>query len=281
MSGSWSIAEVEATVEDYFNMLCLELDGKKYNKSQHRRELIELLNNRTHPSVERKHQNISAVLIEMGIPYIDGYKPLGNYQGVLLDVIKDFIIKHPKLQSILKNDAVKAPSTPLVTDFSTVLEDPPAYEVKSLGVIKEPGVIYNPLGINYLDMEANNHFLGEAGEDFVIKYEKHRLIQAGKESLAERIEQVSVTEGPSAGYDVRSFDLNGADRFIEVKATNYGKNTPFFLTPNELMFSQKNNKDYFLYRIFKFESAPRMFTLQGDLQELCILNPSQYLVSMR
>jgi hypothetical protein len=29
--------------------------------------------------VERKHQNMSAILIELGLPHIEGYKPLGNY----------------------------------------------------------------------------------------------------------------------------------------------------------------------------------------------------------
>jgi hypothetical protein len=75
IANNWSQSEVEAAVEDYFNMLRFELSGLKYNKSEHRRALIELLNNRSGGSVELKHQNISAVLIEMGIPYIDGYKP--------------------------------------------------------------------------------------------------------------------------------------------------------------------------------------------------------------
>ncbi|WP_419602516.1 hypothetical protein [Thiolapillus sp.] len=75
MAKNWSEAEVEAAVEDYFNMLRLELAGRKYNKTEHRRALMENLDNRTDSSVELKHQNISAVLIEMGIPYINGYKP--------------------------------------------------------------------------------------------------------------------------------------------------------------------------------------------------------------
>ncbi|WP_413766517.1 DUF3883 domain-containing protein, partial [Vibrio vulnificus] len=88
--------------------------------------------------------------------------------------------------------------------------------------------IYNPGGINYLEREARNQSLGEAGEQFVLNFERARLIKAGKDSLADRIEQVSVTVGPSAGFDVRSFEENGTDRYIEAKTTKYGKNTPFF-----------------------------------------------------
>lgn len=108
-------------------------------------------------------------------------------------------------------------------------------------------------------------------------FERARLIYVGKESLADRIEQVSATIGPSAGFDIRSFDENGSDRFIEAKTTKYGKNTPFFITPNELRFSRENASRYFLYRIFKFRETPRMFHLRGHLEERCILEPSEFI----
>ena len=69
---NWTRSEVEAAVEDYFAMLRLEPSGTAYNKTGHRKALMERLNRRTHGSVELKHQNISEVPIEMGIPYISG-----------------------------------------------------------------------------------------------------------------------------------------------------------------------------------------------------------------
>ena len=82
-SGSWSRQEVEATVQDYFDMLATEIRGEPFNKAAHNRILRRKLNGRSRGAVERKHQNISAVLIEMGFPYINGYKPLGNIQECL------------------------------------------------------------------------------------------------------------------------------------------------------------------------------------------------------
>jgi hypothetical protein len=70
MAENWSHEEVEATVSDYFEMLAMELRGEPYNKAEHNRHLQKLLNNRTKAAVELKHQNISAVLIELGYPYI-------------------------------------------------------------------------------------------------------------------------------------------------------------------------------------------------------------------
>lgn len=278
MANNWSDSEVEAAVEDYFNMLRLELAGQKYNKTEHRRSLIEQLNNRTNGSIELKHQNISAVLIEMGIPYIDGYKPRFNYQRSLLPLaITDYLEKNPEMQLLFERDSDVIPSVPTVEDFLIALEQPPAPIERKETDIAEPGIIYNPGGVNYLEREARNLLLGDAGEQFVINFERARLIRAGKDSLADQIEQISVTVGPSAGYDIRSFEDNGSDRFIEAKTTKYGKNTPFFVTPNELRFSQQNSSRYFLYRIFKFRATPRLFALQGNLEERCILEQSEYM----
>lgn len=83
----WSRTEVEATVRDYFDMLKAELRGERYVKAHHRRKLLEKLDGRTEGAVERKHQNISAILLKHGQPFIEGYKPLSAYQGLLEDVV--------------------------------------------------------------------------------------------------------------------------------------------------------------------------------------------------
>jgi hypothetical protein len=66
----WNRNEVEATVADYFHMLILELSGQTYNKTAHRRGLIAKLHNRKESAIEFKHQNNSAILIQLGCPYI-------------------------------------------------------------------------------------------------------------------------------------------------------------------------------------------------------------------
>src|SRR4051794_36194775 len=83
MAEDWSRVEVEATVAAYLEMLDQELRGIAYNKSEARRRLIGMLNGRSEGAIRRKHQNISAILIELGFPAIGGYKPLSNYQGLL------------------------------------------------------------------------------------------------------------------------------------------------------------------------------------------------------
>jgi hypothetical protein len=74
----WSREEVEAIVADYLQMLTMELAGQSYSKTAHRQQLQSKLNNRSDGSIEFKHGNISAALIDLGFPYIRGYKPRTN-----------------------------------------------------------------------------------------------------------------------------------------------------------------------------------------------------------
>lgn len=93
----WDQSEVKVTVADYFYMLQRELKQQSYNKREHNESLRKLLRNRSKGSVELKHQNISAILQEIGLPFIEGYKPRGNYQLLLKAEVVDYIERHPDL----------------------------------------------------------------------------------------------------------------------------------------------------------------------------------------
>src|SRR5690606_377722 len=169
------------------------------------------------------------------------------------------------------------PQIPTIEDFLDAWEEPPKQGERGSTTIGEPIAVYRSSGVNYLELEARNQSLGAAGELFVLNFERARLIRAGKDSLADRIEQVSSTVGPAAGYDIKSFEVNGTDRFIEAKTTKYGKDTPFFVTPNELRFSRDNASRYYLYRLFGFRQSPRLYALHGNVFDRCILEPSEFM----
>ena len=278
MANHWSESEVEEAVADYFRMLRLELKGHSYNKAEHRRALMDRLDGRTKGSVELKHQNISAVLIEMGIPYIDGYKPRFNYQRSLLPAaVADYLKNNPQFQQLFAEDSEATPQVPTVEDILAAWEEPPTPNRQEAHAVAEPNPIYNPGGVDYLQREARNQSLGEAGEEYVINFERARLIHSGKKELADSIKQVSKTVGPSAGFDVKSFEEDGTDRFIEAKTTKYGKSTPFYVTPNELQFSRDNASRYYLYRLFRFRASPRLFALRGNVEDRCRLVPTEFI----
>ena len=91
----------------------------------------------------------------------------------------------------------------------------------------------------------------------------------GETRLAKRVEHVSKTLGDGLGFDVRSFDANGRERLIEVKTKAFGRETPFFVSRNELTVSEARSQNYHLYRLFDFRAAPRIFTLYGALSTTC------------
>src|SRR5208337_4446763 len=103
----WQSDELDAIVADYFSMLLADLSGKAYVKSRHSAALMAKIG-RSHRSVEFKHQNISAVLDLLGMPWIPGYKPKFNFQNAIFDAIDRYLTKH---ESILE-PAPKAQTVP-------------------------------------------------------------------------------------------------------------------------------------------------------------------------
>jgi hypothetical protein len=94
--------------------------------------------------------------------------------------------------------------------------------------------------------------LERRGEEFALTFERERLIREGRDALADGVEHTSVTHGDGAGFDIRSFEIDGSDRFIKVKTTAYGKQTPFFISRNELFVSRAHAGRYHTYRVFRF-----------------------------
>ncbi len=275
---NWSKEEVQIIVSDYFDMMHNELQGRKYNKSEHRRKIIKLLNNRSHGSIERKHQNISAALIDVGLPYIQGYKPLRNFQkSQLPDAIQKQLGISPDFLSLIAKDVESSIDIPDVADILQSMVEPPFTKNPLTESIKETINPYSSQGVNYLAREANNRAIGNIGEKFALNYERARLMFIGKNKLANKIEQVSVTVGDHAGFDIHSYEKDGTDRFIEVKSTKYGKETPFFISANEVDFSKNYSDKYYLYRVFSLRQAPKLFHFKGPVQAYCNLKATQFI----
>ncbi len=84
----WTEGEIDAALEVYLEMLRFELNGHDFVKSDYRRRLQEQLPVRSKKSIELKWCNISAILDEMGLPWIKGYVPMPNYQRKLREIVQ-------------------------------------------------------------------------------------------------------------------------------------------------------------------------------------------------
>lgn len=277
----WSDIEVEAVISDYLHMLLLQESGQRYNKSEHRRQLMSKLSGRSDGSVELKHQNISAVLLELGYPWISGYKPRGNYQRALYEKLVSRLKSDRKIDEVVSSAVEQPAIVPLVSSYESFLVDAPKAEKVSDS--NEEYRVKERHGIrrDYLAVEAHNRSLGSAGEEFVLNYERYRLRQFGKAKLSERVEHISNTKGDGLGFDILSFDIDGTEKYIEVKTTAFGKEAPFYVTRNELSFSKEEPEKFSLYRLFEFRKKPKMFSMVGPISERCLLDPVSYLARFR
>jgi hypothetical protein len=274
----WSEQEVRLIVVDYFEMLELELLGKSFSKADHRKSLIPLLDGRSNPSIEYKHSNISAVLTNLGFPYIEGYKPRGNYQALLGQEVEAFLDQRPGFLEQLANAPVlnpeKAPETSL--DLEKIIEAPP----ESMAALKEggkPWLSRKGCRIDFAERDAANRHLAKLGEQFVVQVEQHRLRTKGRDDLAGKVEWVSQTIGDGLGFDVRSFDeQDDSEKLVEVKTTGNGKFFPFYVTRNEVRCSEDMTEKFHLFRVFDFARMPRVYILTGSLRATCQLEPIQF-----
>lgn len=275
----WSQLEVEACVSDYLKMLTLQLNGQRFNKTDRIHALMARLDGRSKSSVEYKFRNVSAVMQELGWPPVSGYKALENYQLLLLEVVEDHLQANISLQAAVEN-AVQRPAV-LAEPHSiaqawvhaprptALRETPPNYAPR-----------FSPARRDYLAQESRNRSLGNAGELFVLELEAQRLYAEGSKKLADRIEHVSTTQGDGLGFDVLSFEKDGRERLIEVKTTTFGELTPFYVSRNELARSRQDAEQYHLYRVFDFRDRPKLFSISGQIDQNCQLNPVTYLASL-
>jgi hypothetical protein len=274
MNEDWSNQEVALIVEDYFSMLLMEMEGRSFVKKQHRSRLLPQLDQRSEGSIEFKHQNISAVLNRLGEPHIKGYKPLPNYQQLLEDQVIKALQKYeaqlnPLFEKYAEEPVAASPFSK--QDFATCLEDRP-----SKSKLKPRETSFRAVKVNYLEKEQKNRVLGAEGERFAIDYEKWRLTHAGRKDLIKEIKWISKEKGDGAGYDILSKNEDGTDRYIEVKTTKLSKETPIYFTFNEYIFAERHAAQFYLYRVFNFDSDRKLFILQGHYGDYCEVVPMAY-----
>ena len=269
----WNDREIDLIVADYFDMLRLELAGQSYNKTEHRRALQQFVK-RTEKSIEYKHRNISAVLRELSLPWIWGYKPARNYQKTVLPAgIERYLDKQPSLVSA---DASR-PISGLAE--SPVIYLNPAPQIVNRETDTTAEMMRLVRKFDPAARDARNRALGKLGEEKVYEDQMARLRLWGREDLARKVEWTSEERGDGAGYDIRSYDARGRERLLEVKTTTGTRTTPFFISENEFSFSNERPDAFRLVRLYQFGHEPGGFELRPPLDESVNLKPTNYRAS--
>ncbi|HEY3639126.1 MAG TPA: DUF3883 domain-containing protein [Rhizomicrobium sp.] len=267
----WTDQENDLIVADYFNMLGQELAHEPYSKTQHFTE-IQRLTRRTKGSIERKHQNISAVLRKLGLPWIFGYKPLVNYQNALIAAIE----RHLSLGGV--------PSFAGETAASGIAEASglylsPAPSLQQVTELETPALRHLITKFDPAARDARNRVLGKRGEELALAFEQARLRDAGRSDLARKVDWIAESQGDGAGFDILSFTESGEERLLEVKTTTGYAQTPFFLSANEHMLSEERPKHFRIFRLYDFAREPKAFEIAPPLSEALHLRTASYRAS--
>lgn len=278
VSEAWSDDEIDLIVADYFAMLAIDLAGGGYNKAAHNRALQGELA-RSRGSIEFKHQNISAVLLGLGQPWIDGYKPAANFQNALVDGVMRWLDVHEEwLKPQVRRSA--ATSSPTFEDRAlwigpppTLRNEPPPIDPEFMAAISRK--------YDVAQRDERNRTLGKAGEELVLQNEVMTLKQSGRSDLAGQIRWTSVEDGDGFGFDIRSFEPDGRERLLEVKTTNGWERTPFHISRNELNVAQARSSDWHLIRVWDFARKPKAFALRPPLEAHAELSASSFLAKLR
>lgn len=275
----WSDLENDLIVADYFSMLAAEIAGQPYVKAEHNRSLQPLLNDRTRGSVEKKHQNISAVMVGLGQPWINGYKPLPSFQGSLVEAVMRWLDANPDwLRPTMADEKSdghgafwEAPSL-WIGPSPTFSNEPPPINAEFMAKVARK--------FDVAERDARNRNLGKAGEELVLRHERSRLRSERRDDLADKVRWTAVQDGDGAGYDIFSFESDGRERLIEVKTTNGWQRTPFHLTRNELAVADANRDHWHLIRLWDFARGPKAYSIRPPLDAHVVLTPTSFLASL-
>lgn len=142
---------------------------------------------------------------------------------------------------------------------------------------------FNPSKSNLYYRQKKNKRIGDLGEYWTVEFEKNRLLDAGLIKQSEKVEHTSVEKGDGAGYDIKSFDIDKNEIFIEVKTTTGSCEQIFFITRTELSRSKKERDKYRLYRVYNFDQdrmTAKLAIFKGDLSPFCEM-PETYRTKVR
>jgi hypothetical protein len=241
---------------------------KSTNKASIFRAVAEQLNGRTIKAVEYKFQNIEKVLQEEDLPRI-GMSTKANYQNLLRIVVLDYVAEESK-------GMTRIPVLPPVKEWNALVTTPPRANAKESQSAGPAARARRKVAID----DAHNCALGTAGEEYILKCEQNRLNRCGRADLAAQVKWVA-KDDDGLGYDVLSYDEEGGELYVEVKTTNGGGNTRFFITDNELAVARHHCDAYRLYRLFHFNRDVQMYVLNGPLDNKLDLNAKVYSASFR
>jgi hypothetical protein len=141
--------------------------------------------------------------------------------------------------------------------------------------------------IDFEKQNRQNKRIGDQGEDVVYWAERRWLEKKGRRDLAQNVEAICRKDS-GAGYDVKSFELDGALKYIEVKATTskppaQSGGVRFHISAREFEQARKL-PNYYLFVVFDVKSKnPKIWRIREPAKlstATLLLQPSAYYATL-
>lgn len=272
-TGNWPEWEIEALVQAYFAHL------SKSPEADSQQVLSSLP-----PAISRSDEEIasglgmiSSTLADNGMPILEAFPATAHEVPAIERAVIRYVDGDDDLLALVEKSKAM-PSSDFDFQFSwseDLVSNPPSR--REAPEVKIPDSIASrPTKIDFLASNRRNQKLGEAGERWVVEFEKERLRREERHDLADKVFWVSKEVGDGLGYDIQSFDAEGEPIYIEVKTTTHGPRTAFLISRNEVERSREHESAYRLYRVFGFPANPRVFILGGPITDHCSLQVESY-----
>lgn len=146
--------------------------------------------------------------------------------------------------------------------------------------IFEKQVVSKPIELKGVRVDyASLKQIGDLGEQFIFSQEREK-VKKYKLPSSKQVTWVSRDKGDGLGFDILSYDENGKEMYIEVKTTTGEENTSFYISANELEKSKLYAENYYLYRVYQFDTKTvkgEYSIRKGSLEDLCLV-PQTYRV---
>ena len=100
--------------------------------------------------------------------------------------------------------------------------------------------------------------VGRAGEEHVYNHEYKKLMDHDREDLAKKIVKQYEDLSFFPGYDIKSFNKDGEEIFIEVKSTVSKDKDYFEISDNEVLAAKSLKDSYFIYQVTDALANPKI-----------------------
>jgi hypothetical protein len=157
MANDWNDEELSAAVAAYNKMARCDAERKPYAKRQIYRDLAEQFG-RTEKSFEYRMQNISAVLDDLGEPWVAGLKPAANVGSSVRERIKSLLIQ------TATERAPKSKSHALYKQELPAIRDWLIRVAQNRGTVRY-GEVMKAFGIGFRNIRRVMDYLGHQSEN--------------------------------------------------------------------------------------------------------------------